>query len=1406
MTALKNKPVKRSGHKPPVRSPKDADRPAEQGAGFPIVGIGASAGGIEAFSALLKELPADTGMAFVIIQHLAPNHENFTSEILSRATRLQIEEVKDNVRVEPNHIYVLPPNRSMVISEGILKLLPRPQTQGLHLPINVFFQSLATDQKHRAIGVVLSGTASDGTRGLEAIKAEGGLTFAQEPSSARYDGMPSSAIASGTVDVVATPGRIALELSRIARHPYIHPTTPATESHDRESPELERGLQRIFALLRDLLHVDFSQYKLSTIRRRISRRMVVNKIDDLAAYAAYLQKHPEEAKALFADFLIQVTGFFRDPEAFEVLKKIVLPEYMKDREKKAPFRVWVPGCSTGEEAYSLAILLLEFFSAPRPSVPIQIFASDISEQAIQRARSGIYPESIAADLSKERLHRFFEPVEGGYRIAKVVRDLCLFARHDVITDPPFAKLDLISCRNLLIYFTVDLQKHVLPIFHYALNPSGILMLGRSETTSAVANLFGPADKTNKVYIRNNVATPIRVQLPLMPYVPENLSANIVPTKARHIHDLMREADRLTLLRYAPAGVVATEDMEILQARGRTSPYLELAPGQASLNLFKMTRPEVLPDLRQAIQMARKTNSPAKKAGVRLRIDGHERRVDIDVTPMRLAPSAKERYFLIHFSETQDVPSIIRARQAVIKATKPDKESKASASEKDRIIHELRDKLGMAVEYQQSIVEEYEATQEELTASNEELQSANEELRSTNEELETAKEELQASNEELSTVNDELHNRNAELTLLTNDMTNLLASVDIPIVMVGADARIRRFTPKAAKALKLIATDVGRPIGDLKPNIDAPDLDKLVFEVMDTLMTKEIETRDQQGHWYHLQVRPYRTAEKKIDGAVIALIDVDALKRSVDGLKKARDDATTIIETMPIPLVVLGVDRRVHVANKAFYDAFRVKKSDTEGRMLSELGTGQWNKPGLLDLVDKTLTDGTEFQGFEVESDFPLIGHRIMLLGARKIHLPGADVNGALLSIEDFTERRMAVKYLDKARTQAENANRTKDEFLAVLSHELRTPLTTILSWSQLLRMRKVDAAAAKRGIEMIETSAKAQGQLIDDLLDVSRIQAGKLWLQLSAVDPVTIGKSVIDGLRASIDGKSIHIKAEFEEGLGRLLVDPARFRQILSNLLANAIKFTPSGGHITVSMRRVKTDKKEFIQTQIADTGKGFAPELKQRMFDRFVQGSITSTRTHGGMGLGLSIVKNLVEMHGGTVWAESPGEGKGATFTVLLPVKSPDKVSSEETSALEPSGIDAGQNLGTINLDGLRLLVVDDDPGAREAFQTMLTSFGAETKAASSAEQALAIFKEFRPHVLLADIAMPDEDGYSLIKKVRAFGPKNGGAIPAVAVTAYAGHDDVKRALAAGYQEHVAKPADAFRLVNLIVQLAKKS
>jgi two-component system CheB/CheR fusion protein len=967
---------------------------APAGESVPIVGVGASAGGLEAFSQVLQALPENPGLALVLVQHLAPQHESALPTLLGGVTPLPVIQVEDGMRVETNHVYVIPPNVQMSIVDGGLQLVPRPDDRSQYTPIDFFLRSLAEAAENRAIGVILSGTASDGALGVREIKAVGGITIAQEPESARYDGMPRAAIATGMVDLVLRPSEIAAELMKIGRHPYLRHPWPRKVGDDLIVSD--EDLEKVFRLLRTSSGVDFRHYKAPTIRRRLQRRMALHKISGIAQYLKHLQEHPGEVQQLYQDILIHVTRFFREPGSFEALTSRALPKIIDGHRADDPVRIWVSGCSTGEEAYSFAMCISEFMSARTTELPIQIFGTDISEAAIEHARSGIYPESIAADVSPERLRRFFTKVDHSYRIHKSIRDLCVFARQDVTRDPPFSRLDAILCRNVLIYMSTVLQQRLMTTFHYALKPDGILMLGQAETIGAHADLFDLVDKKYKIYRKRAEAV-----APNLGFTLDYTGLRSGLPKARaaardEVGAIQNEVTRYILDTYGPPGVVVDEHHQIVQFRGQTGRFLEPAPGDASLNLLRMAREGLVYGLRKLISEARQKHVSVRKHGVRLRANGGWRTVSIEVVP--LIGGGKNHFLVLFGDDKGGTGAPLRPGR---RAEAP--RGKVPAAGTTRRLSELQHELAASREYLQSIIQELEAANEELQSANEEILSSNEELQSTNEELDTAKEELQSTNEELNTVNEELHGRNEELSRVNSDLVNLLASIQIAIVIVSGDLRIRRFTPMAEKLLNLIPSDVGRPIGHIKPAFDCPDLEQLISQAVDTVTLSEREVRDDSGQWYTLRIRPYKSLDNRIDGAVLSLFDITGAKKHEAELHEATDFVPAIVDTVRQPLVVLDGKLRVVTVNRAFCRAFGTTTADVEHRFLYDLGNGGWNTAPLRTLLEEVVPKNASFDDFELRFEMPGLGARKLMLNARRIDARGEIPALILLAMEDVTE-------------------------------------------------------------------------------------------------------------------------------------------------------------------------------------------------------------------------------------------------------------------------------------------------------------------------------------------------------------------------------------------------------------------
>jgi two-component system CheB/CheR fusion protein len=859
---------------------------------FPVVGIGASAGGLAAFEAFFSAMPANTvpGMAFVLVQHLAPDHKSILADIIGRYTPMQVVEVQDGMAVQPNCAYIIPPNRDMAFLNGSLQLLEPCSPRGQRLPIDFFFRSLAQDRRERAIGIVLSGTGSDGTLGVRAIKGEGGMVMAQNPASAEYDGMPRSAIATGLVDYELPPAEMPAQLIAYAAHAFGKTPSRAAAS----APSADNALQKIFILLRERTGHDFSHYKPSTIHRRIERRMALHQIASLDGYVQYLRQIPGEVDALFRDLLIGVTHFFRDPEAFKAIEQHVVPKLFEDKPAGATIRVWAPGCSTGEEAYSIAILLQEHLETLKQSHKVQIFATDIDSQAIATARSGLYPASIAADLSTERLARFFstEPGGGACRVHKGIRDMLVFSEQDAIKDPPFSKLDLISCRNLLIYLDGDLQKKIIPLFHYALNPGGFLFLGTSETVGNFDELFAPLDRKLKLYRRKEefqgaqgavLGRLLPTLNPMDPTLLRPASKAAFPVKLA-----LRELAEKALLQAAPASALVNGQGDILYLQGRTGLYLEPAPGDiGSYNILKMAREGLRGELTAALRKAAAGQKSVRCPGLRVKTNGNFTIVNLAVHPVASGPGASIQAPL-YLVLLEEAPPVLEGADPTMVIGHPSPiASHPSSDDDDSSVAALRQELRAKEDYLQSTIEELQTANEELKSSNEEMQSVNEEMQSTNEEMETAKEELQSVNEELATVNEELQTKVADLSQANNDMNNLLAGPGIATVFVDHRQRLLRFTPAATRIINLIQSDLGRPLGHTVPNLAGYDrLVEDTQEVLDTLVPKAVEVRTKTGEWLSMRIRPYRTLNNVIEGAVIAFVDISELKQTQDALRES----------------------------------------------------------------------------------------------------------------------------------------------------------------------------------------------------------------------------------------------------------------------------------------------------------------------------------------------------------------------------------------------------------------------------------------------------------------------------------------------------------------------------------------
>ncbi len=1162
-----------------------------------MVGIGASAGGLEVFKRLLGDLPGDTGFAIVLVQHLDPSHNSMLAEILGRATSMPVSEAADDMPMEPNHVYVIPANVDMTVAGGALKLVPRTQPPGSHMPIDRFLRSMADQCGSRAIGVILSGAGSDGSAGVEAIKAAGGVTFAQDSETAKFATMPQAAVATGCVDFVLPPERIAAEIVRIGRHPYI--ADGARAEPRRAENGGEEQFSKILAILNLETGIDFSLYREQMVKRRILRRLALANIDSLAQYRERLGKDSEELHALQRDLLISVTSFFRDKESFECLRQSVFPRILQGRPAKEPIRVWVAGCATGEEAFSVAMSLQEYMNEAGVVFPVQIFASDINPRAIEKARTGRYPEHIAEDLTHERLNRHFTKIEGGYQINKSLREMCIFTRHNLIEDPPFSNLDLITCRNVLIYLG-SVQKNIIPLFHYALKPGGFLMLGAAEGAAA-SDLFSIVDADRRIYTRRETGRKPRLFPALAPGLRRGLRPGAAAPEPWGGLDMRKEVDRILLSKYSPAGVVLDENLEVLEIRGKASPYLTLPAGKVSFHLMKLiSETGLFLAAEKLIQKVQESGEPARQEGVPYEHDGIAGILNMEVVP--LDSSRKRSTFLLF----EPVPGVKRKTEAP--------EAPMEGDARDRQISRLKQQLAEAKERFLSVIEAQQVSREESQNTTEEALSTNEELQSLNEELETAKEELQSTNEELTTINDELQAKNAELA-------------------------------------------------------------------------------------------------------------------------QARDFAMSIVETVRQPLLVLGADLRVKMANRAFYRTFQVSPVNTEGQVIYALASGSWDLPGLRDALDRVQRDGNAFPDFEVDRDFPGLGRKSLVLGGCRIN----PLNMILLAVDDITGRKLAQQ--TERRTEEHLRQSQKMEAVGRLAggiaHDFNNLLTAIVGYSSMLQETLKDHDSELRQVIEIKNAGERAATLTQQLLAFSRRQV----LQPKVLDLNSIVVEFERMLRRLLSER-IRVAMDCDSGLWQVKVDPGEMGRAIMNLALNARDAMPEGGTLTIATANVTLREPEASNLQVApgryvtmtihDTGVGIDQEAQAHIFEPF----FTTKETGKGTGLGLATVLGIVEQSGGIIVCESQ-LGEGTAFKIFMPA-----VAATLDMGPPPPArfVDAPKGTEVI-------LLVEDEDVVRKLAHMILQASGYEVHEARNGREGLAMCEahQGRIDLLLSDVVIPELGGRDL-------------------------------------------------------------
>jgi two-component system CheB/CheR fusion protein len=1322
-----------------------------------FVGIGASAGGLDALKTLLPGLPRDSGIVYVIVVHLSPDQPSLMAEVLTPFSPMPITQTAEELVVEPNHIYVIPPGMDLSFADGHLRPSKIDRRKQDRSAIDHFFETMAKTHGERCVGVVLSGTGADGSYGVRIIKEFGGLTIAQEPSESQFGSMPQNAIATGLVDLVLPVGEMPAHLLRLAT---TQPRIELPKDSDTKEKHKDREiLQEILAEVRARTNIDFSQYKNSTVARRIRRRMQLNQKELLENYLEFLRGDPSEARLLAEEFLITVTLFFRDADVFAYLEKEIVPELFKGKTSADTIRVWSVGCATGEEAYSLAILLLEHAGRIADPPRIEVFATDLHEPSLRLARDGYYPDSIEAEIPTERLRRFFVKEDNGYRIRKEVREVVVFAVHNLLRDPPFSRLHLIVCRNLLIYLQRGLQHDVIDLFHYALRPEGVLLLGPSESMDR-GGLFQLESKQHCLYRRRNVPAPE----PKLPVFPQTLRRYGVVEAANSrvegggsygvLHQKIVE-------RFAPPSILVDQDYRLVHASERAGRYLRIPGGELSGSIFKLAREELCVELRAALHAAVEHGESRRTRPIPIQIDGRAKQVILYVQPSMDADTGSLNLVVFIESEASDaVPSAPLSQDAT--------EARAE-------LEETRDRL-------HTVIEQYETSQEEMRATNEELQSVNEELRSTMEELETSKEELQSMNEELQTVNQENRDKVEALSKLTNDLQNLMAATDIATLFLDKNLRIMRATPRAQALLNIRASDQGRPLAELRHGLGYDLLDQDAMRVIEKLTPVEREIQSGNGEWYLSRVNPYRSTSEEAQGVVITLVDITQLK-------KAELDARNSEEIF-----------RVLVAAYAQ----TVWTTDAEGKVVEDSPswrtfTGQSaaerQGEGWLDAVHPD-----DRASFLAEWRRCMKTHRALEAEFRLRHKSGewrwTEIRAAPLSSEagalrgwvcmntDITEKRLAENSQREAEMLRE-ADRRKDEFLAMLGHELRNPLTPLRNAMAIIEGRLRQDAEFRRLGEICDRQLTHLARLVDDMLDIAKIRSGEgMNITKTQVDLRNVLKAALQTVKPSIEKRGQLL--DVEQASRPLIVngDEVRLVQIFTNLLDNAEKYTQEKGRIRVALRR---DGRDALLS-VADNGIGIAAEVLPQVFNFFMRAEPTSRNQIGGLGLGLALVQRLVELHGGSVEARSEGLGRGAEFVVRLPLVN----SNVETTP--PSR--GGSIVGRAGV-GRRILLVEDNSDVAETMRLVLELAGHHVFQAVDGQSAMKAVAEKRPDIVLLDIGLPDITGYEVAKRLRA-DPATANAT-LIAITGHGAPSEVTRAKEAGIDHHLVKPVEISALLALI-------
>jgi two-component system CheB/CheR fusion protein len=1327
---------------------QDADHEPSQ-SDFLIVGVGASAGGLEPLERFFAAVPNPCGMAFVVLQHLSPDFESRMDELLGRQTSLTIQQVTDGVEVRPNEIYLIPPRKEMIISGGKLLLSDKEDGRAFSLPIDHFFRSLAHEMGRRAVGIVLSGAGSDGSRGIRDIHEAGGLVLCQTPETARFQSMPMAARQSNVVDQFLKPDEMPHALQQYSRDPGRR-----VDDHERPVPR-GAAMDDILHLLRVQHGIDFAHYKPSTVTRRIERRLALTNQLDLATYAKTLAANPTELNLLYKDLLIGVTRFFRDPDAFECLKTKVVPAILSRVPPKEEIRVWSAACATGEEVYSLAILFHEQLEAASRPTNLRIFATDVHRTSLDTASAGLYDEEALSEVTPERRARYFVKDGDQYRVSKELRQLVVFAQHNLISDAPFTRVDLITCRNLLIYFQPMVQRKVLSLLHFGLKTGGALLLGPSETPGELADEFDTVDGHWRLYAKRRDTRLPDIRLPLSVEPQSSSAARSILGGAMRAPSgrswagpqLMELYDQL-LDRAMPPSLLVDEHYHLVHAFGGAESLLHLKGGRASSNVLDLVDDSIKTALLGALQHANKERTTVRLAGIPVHTPAGTEDYRLTVEPV--GESTGSTHFLIQY-ENKGPTALTLATEAAVNVPEPSR----------NYVSALESELRFTKESLQATIEELETANEELQATNEELVASNEELQSTNEELHSV-------NEELYTVNVEHQRKITQLGEITDDLDNLLHSIDVGVLFLDEKLCIRKYTSQVATVFRLLPQDVGRRFDSFAPTIQHPGLEDDVLSVSNTGQAIVREVTSREGTFYLLRILPYRSTSGK-SGVVLTLIDISALKRSEAHVRRL----SSIVETSMDAITSEDLDGKIVSWNRSAEQMYGFAAEEVKGRELSFLmpaeQRSEWSD------IMRQVQKGRSCAPCETVRVRKDGSHVNVQIAVSPLHDEHDKIIGVSSIARDITQRKR-----DEA--EIRRSLKMRDQFMAMLSHELRNPLAALLHASTVLKEHHGKPETGPQALAIVERQCKHMARLLDDVLDVSRMRQVGVELRRQRVDLRATIEAAVERVRPLSESRHISIEVELPAEEVVLFGDPDRLEQVEVNLLTNAIKYSPENTRVSVSLQ----NKEGRGILRVKDEGSGIARDMLERIFEPFVRAVEDDSRVHqpqmGGMGLGLAVVRSFVRAHGGDVRALSDGAGKGCEFVVSLPLTAAsENVHSSTNDAFGPK----------------RLVLVEDQDDSRMLLQTILEDAGYEVIPAADGKTAVEVIERERPGVALVDIGLPILNGYEVARRIRRlFGPNE---IFLVALTGYGQQQDREEVISAGFDQHIVKPIDAAVLIEVL-------